>query len=116
MAIGTDHVKGMTSRAFYEGAYEGPAGREQVSVYMYSFPLKGGHELRIGPNRYKIENDSYLVFVDLMHDANFTHPVRYELHNVNDGSVRSIEEEFPIADPEIERKLTPVIVRGKEVK
>jgi hypothetical protein len=42
--------------------------------------------------------------------------VLYELHRIEDGSIRTIEEEWPIADPELERTLIPFILPGKEDK
>lgn len=114
--IGIDHVKEMTKRAYAEGAYKRLGGREHVAIFIRHVPLKAGSELRIGPNNYKVEGDSYLVFIDLRHQANFTHPVLYELHNLNDGSIKTIEEKFPIADLEIERSLIPHILPGEEEK
>ncbi len=114
MAITLDHVKQVTARAHAEGAYRRLKGRERVAVSIMHTPIKGGTALKIGYNTYKIDKDAYLVFIDLVHDANFSHPVIYELHNVEDGSVRIIEEEFPIADPALERTLIPHILPGKE--
>jgi len=114
--IGIDHVKEMTKRAYAEGAYKQLEGREHVAIFIRHVPIQDGSELRIGPNNYKVEGDSYLVFIDLRHEANFTHPVLYELHNLNDGSIKTIEEKFPIADPEIERSLIPHILPGEEEK
>jgi hypothetical protein len=116
MQIQIDHVKGVTEKAYAEGAYRRLAGRERVAIFTRHLPLRAGTELRIGRNKYKIEDDAYLVFVDLRHDFNFAHPVLYELHSLKDGSVRTIEEEFPIADPEIERSLVPFILPPKEGK
>jgi len=116
MPIGIDHIKEVTKRSYVSGNYKRLGGRERVSVFIRQVPMKAGSELRIGPRSYKIEKESFLVYIDLMHDANFTHPVIYELHNVEDGSVKIIEEEFPIADPEIERSLIPQILPGKEIE
>ena len=114
--IGIDHVKEVTRRAYGEGAYKRLGGRENVAVFIRHVPLQSGSELRIGPRNYKVESDSYLVFIDLKHNFNFAHPVLYELHNLSDGSIRTIEEKFPIVDPEIERSLVPHILPGKEEK
>jgi hypothetical protein len=111
--IGIDHVKEMTTRAYNEGAYRRLKGLERVAVFVRDLPLAAGSTLRIGPNSYEVEDESYLVFVDLMYEANFTHPVLYELHNTADGTVRVIEEEFPISDPETERSLIAHILPGK---
>lgn len=116
MPITLEHVKEMTSRKYTGGNYKRLKGRERVSVSIKHVPLEAGKELKIGYNTYKVEKAAYLVFIDLLHDGNFSHPVIYELHNLEDGSVRTIEEEFPIADPELERSLIPHILPGKENK
>jgi hypothetical protein len=114
MKIEIDHVKQVTSKAYEQGSYKQLGGRERIAVFIRQIPLKGGSKLRIGPKDYKIEDDSFLVFIDLMHDANYTHPVVYELHRVKDGSVKVIKEEFPVVDPEIERSLIPHILPKKK--
>ncbi|MCK5217733.1 MAG: hypothetical protein KAJ93_08085 [Methanosarcinales archaeon] len=116
MSITLEHIKEVTARAFTGGAYKRLKGRERVAVFIRHTPLKGGTELRIGAITYKIEKDAFLVFVDLVYDANFAHPVLYELHDLENGKVRTIEEEFPIADPELERSLISHILPGKEGK
>jgi len=110
MKIDIDHVKQVTGRAYEQGSYKQLGGHERVAVFIRHIPLKGGSQLRIGPKDYKIKDDSYLVFIDLMHDANYTHPVVYELHRVSDGTVQVIKEEFPVADPDIEKSLIPHIL------
>lgn len=114
MPIEIDHVKYVTERSFAEGVYKRLKGLERIAVFIRQVPLKKGAMLPIGRKKYKVEQDSYLVFIDLMHDANFAHPVLYELHNVDDGSVKVIEEQFPISDPQIERSLMPHILPEKE--
>lgn len=116
MSITLEHVKEVTDRAFTGGAYKRLKGRERVAVFIRHTPLKSGTELRIGAKTYKIEKDAFLVFIDLVHDANFAHPVLYELHYLESGKVQTIEEEFPIADPELERSLISHILPGKEGK
>jgi hypothetical protein len=116
MPITLDHVKAVTARSLAEGVYKRLEGRESVAVYVRETPLRRGTTLQIGRNRYKVEKDAYLVYVNLMHHANYSHPVIYELHNVEDGSVRMIEEEWPIADREIERTLIPHILPREEGK
>ena len=110
------HVKGVVERSCKEGAYRRLKGREHIAIFIRHVPLEAGTKLRIGYNTYKIEKSSYLVFIDLLHQGNFAHPVLYELHRIEDGSVRTIEEEWPIADPELERTLIPFILPGKEDK
>ncbi len=114
MPLGIEHVKEITARAHAEGVYHRLKGAQRVAIFIRHLPLVAGSELRIGRKKYKVDSDSYLVFVDLMHDANFAHPVVYELHNVHDGSVRTIEEQFPIADVEMERSLVPHILPRKK--
>jgi hypothetical protein len=116
MPITLEHVKEATKRALDAGTYKRLKGHEHVAVFIRPAPLKGGTELRIGYTTYKVEKDAYLVFIDLKHDANFQHPVLYELHNLEDGSIRTIEEKYPIADQEFERSLIPHILPGKEGK
>jgi hypothetical protein len=116
MSITLDHVKEVTARSFTGGAYKRLKGRERVAVFIKHTPLKAGTELRIGAKMYKVEKDAFLVFIDLVHDANFAHPVLYELHDLDNGKVRTIKEEFPIADPQLERSLISHILPGKEGK
>ena len=116
MKISIEHVKGVVTNSLMEGTYKRLKGRENIAIFIRHIPLQSGNKLRIGYSTYKIENNSYLVFIDLMHQANFAHPVIYELHNVEDGSVRRIEEKWPIADPAIERSLIPLILPEKEQK
>ncbi len=103
-------------QAYAKGAYRRLDGHERVAIFVRETPFKAGSEFRIGPHPYKVEEDSYLGFVDLRYDANFSHPVIYELHNVRDGSVRTIEEEWPLADAQMERSLTPIVLPGREGK
>jgi hypothetical protein len=110
MPIALDHVKHVTARAFAEGAYRRLKGLERVAIFIRQIPLEAGTELPIGRKKYRIDQESYLVYVDLQHDANFAHSVLYELHNVNDGKVTTIEEQFPITDPSIEKSLIPHIL------
>ena len=116
MKISIEHVKGVVTNSYKEGKYRRLRGRENIAIFIRHIPLKSGSKQRIGYNSYEIKNESYLVFIDLMYQANFAHPVVYELHNVEDGSVRSIEEKWPIADLAIERSLVPLIISDKEPK
>jgi len=115
MPITLEHIKEVTAKAFTSGAYRRLKGRERVAVFISHTPLKAGREFRIGYKTYKVEKDAYLVYIDLMYEANFAHPVLYELHAL-DGSVRTIEEEFPLADPEFEKSLVSHILPKREVK
>lgn len=113
MLIGLDHVKEVVGKAHGEGAYRRLKGREHIAVHLRQTPIKAGTTLTIGPNKYKVEQDSYLVYVDLLHEGNFTHPVIYELHALKDGSVKTIEEKYPITDREMSRSLIPFILPPK---
>ena len=105
MPIGLEHVQAVTARAFHEGAYRRLKGLERVAIFIRHNPLKAGTDLPIGRKKHKVDQDSFLVFVDLQYGANFAHAVLYELHNVNTGKIKVIEEQFPITDPEIEKSL-----------
>ncbi|MFC1855910.1 hypothetical protein ACFL2A_05155 [Thermodesulfobacteriota bacterium] len=116
MPIDISHVKSMTSEHYCCGAYKCHKEPEHVAVFVRQLPLKAGTALQIGYDTYKVEKEAFLVFIDLRYNANFSHPVIYELHNVEDGKVRTIEAEFPIADPKIEQSLIPHILPEKEGK
>ncbi len=116
MPIDMNGVKRRTERALKEGTYDRFKGRENVSVFVHPEPFKKGDEIQIGPNVYAVKEDAYLVFVNPMTDGNYAHPVIFELHRIKDGKVETIEEQFPLADPKIERDLLPVIRKGKEVR
>ena len=118
MPIGPKQVHERVLERQKKGAYRYLEGRERLAIHTRTEPLKAGTVLRIGRKEYKVDEDSYFVFIDLLHDANFAHPVVYELHSVKDGSVRVIEEQFPPADPEFERSLVPILLpdRGKGVR
>ncbi len=116
MPIDPKHVKEATRKAYDAGAYRRLKGRERIALAILETPVKGGSDVQIGYNKYKVEKDAYLVFIDLMHNANFQHPVLYELHDLQDGSVQTIEEKFPLADAKLERSLKYYILPGKEGK
>jgi|GEM_PF-6162080 len=116
MPINLEQVKEVAQKAFEKGAYKRLKGRERVAVAVLETPVKGGTDVQIGYKKYKVEKDAYLVFVDLMHNANFQHPVLYELHNLQNGTVRTIEEKFPLADAKLEQSLKYFILPKKEGK
>ncbi len=116
MAIGLEEVKAATSKAYAAGAYQRLNGKERVAVFISPEPLKGGTTVQIGPHKRKLAADAYLVFVDLRYNANFAHPVIYEMHNVADGKITTIEEEWPLDDMAFERSLIAHIMPKKEGK
>jgi Peptidase C13 family len=78
------------------------------SVHLLERALKKGTTIRIGPHQYDVANDAFLVVIDEAPGAFWTHPVRYELHDVATGEVRAIPEKYPIESPEINAELVPV--------
>jgi hypothetical protein len=112
MGIERRDIEKRVQKSHAEGAYRlkgAMRGREHIAVHTLPGPLAAGTTLRIGPKDYKVKTESYLVFIDLMHMANYTHPVIYELHSVNDGSVTTIEEQFPLTDRKLQESLVPLI-------
>jgi hypothetical protein len=113
MAISRRDIERRLQTSYADGRYrrlEGALkGRERIAIYTLPHPLAAGSMLRIGPKNYRVEHNSHLVFIDLMHMANYAHPVLYELHDVDSGVVTTIEEQFPLADRELEKSLIPLI-------
>jgi hypothetical protein len=75
------------------------------SMHFVEHPLKAGTELLIGPNKYQVDRDAFLVIIDEAPGAFWTHPVCYELHEVETGEVRIIREKYPLEKPELEFEL-----------
>ena len=112
MGIERRDIEKRFQKSHAEGVYRlkgAMRGRERIAIYMLPGPLAAGTRLRIGPKDYEVKTESYLVFIDLMHMANYAHPVIYELHAVSDGSVTTIEEQFPLADRKLENSLIPLV-------
>ncbi len=80
----------------------------ESSVHLLERPLKSGTILLIGPNKYEVPNDAFLVIIDQAPGAFWTHPVRYELHDVATGEVRAIPEKYPLESPDIKGELVAV--------
>ncbi|WP_433725464.1 C13 family peptidase [Nocardia sp. CA-129566] len=58
--------------------------------------LKRGHRLSLVDQTIVVPDDSVLVFVDQMPDANYGHPCQYRFHSPSDGSLlHSVSAEFP---------------------
>lgn len=118
MTIARSDIERRIRKSYAEGRYrclEGALkGRERIAIYTLPDRLAGGSVVRIGPKEYRVETDSYLVFIDLMHMANYAHPVVYELHDINDGGVTTIEEQFPLADRRLEDSLIPVVCPNEQ--
>jgi hypothetical protein len=118
MAIERRDIETRVQRSHAEGAYRrlkgALQGRERIAVYTLPGRLAAGTTLRIGPEEYRVKTDSYLVFIDLMDMANYAHPVVYELHDANDGSVTTIDEQWPLADRKLEESLIPLIIPNEK--
>jgi hypothetical protein len=78
------------------------------SLHVLESPLKAGTTLVIGPNKYQVPKNSFLVVIDEAPGAYWTHPVRYELHGVEKGDVTVIQEKYPLQEPDLEAKLVPL--------
>jgi hypothetical protein len=75
------------------------------SVHLLERPLPEGTSLQIGPNRHRVPNEAFLVIIDEAPGAFWTHPVRYELHDVATGEVRVIPEKYPLESPDVKAEL-----------
>lgn len=75
------------------------------TLHLLERPLRSGTALRIGPNQYDVLKDAFLVIVDEDPGAYWTHPVRYELHEVATGDVRVMNEQYPIESPDVKAEL-----------
>lgn len=78
------------------------------SVYLLERPLQKGTTLRIGPHLHDIPKEAFLVIIDEAPGAYWTHPVRYELHDVATGEVHTIHEQYPLESPDIQAELVPL--------
>ena len=75
------------------------------SMHLVESPLKAGTELFVGPHKYPVPKDTFLVIIDEAPGAYWTHPVRYELHDIETGEVTVIHEEYPLEMPDIKEEL-----------
>jgi len=75
------------------------------AVHFVKTPLKQGVELAIGPNRHRVDRKSFLVIIDEAPGAYWTHPVSYELHDVETDEVRVIREQYPLEKPSFKGSL-----------
>ena len=75
------------------------------SMHLLERPLEAGMELAIGPHKYPVDEEAFLVVIDEAPGAFWTHPVRYELHDVKTGEVRVIQEEFPLEHTDLQAEL-----------
>ena len=69
--------------------------RRTKAFYIDEKILKKDKELIVYKNKYKVDTDSIVVFVDEEPGANWAHKCRYLLFDVNTGKVREIPEKFP---------------------
>ena len=114
MFVTIDQVKDKAAKAYSKGDYNRLKERSKVAVFIRPTPLKAGTALPIGTHKYKVEQDSYLVYIDLLHESKTAHPVMYELHNTNNGFIKTIEEESLISDPELQDSLESFILPEAE--
>ncbi|MFA5309556.1 MAG: carboxypeptidase regulatory-like domain-containing protein [Dehalococcoidales bacterium] len=75
------------------------------SLHYLVRPLEAKTQLVIGPNKYTVGKESFLVFIDEEPGAYWTHPVRYELYETGSGKVTTIIEKFPLEAPEAAKEL-----------
>lgn len=89
-----------------------------ASVHIFERPLQKGTTLQIGPHRHEVPNEAFLVIIDKAPGAFWTHPVQYELHEVESGEVRVIPEKYPLESPDVKGELIalhiPDLPRPKE--
>jgi hypothetical protein len=76
------------------------------SVHLLERPLDAKEKLLIGPHTYEVENEAFLVVIDEAPGAFWTHPVCYELHEVETGEVIKIREKYPLENKNIKAELT----------
>ncbi len=75
------------------------------SVHLLERALQSGTTLRIGPHDHNISKEAFLVIIDEAPGAFWTHPVRYELHDVATGEMRVIQEQYPLESPDVKAEL-----------
>ncbi len=78
------------------------------TIHLVERPLDAGTEIQIGPNRYQLPQDAFLVVIDEDPGAYWTHPVRYELHGVETYEVNVIQEQYPLETPALKEGLVPL--------
>jgi hypothetical protein len=69
--------------------------RRGAAVYLDEVELAPGSTLKIDHNDVPVRRASAVVFVDKQPQANWGHPCRYFLVGLEDGTVESIEAQFP---------------------
>ena len=67
----------------------------RVAVYLDPQPLDQGATLSIRGSLIPVAAPSVVAFIDLQPSANWAHPCRYLLINVDDCSISSIDAQFP---------------------
>ncbi len=75
------------------------------SVHLLERALQAGTTLHIGPHRHDVPQEAFIVIIDEAPGAYWTHPVRYELHDVATGKVRVIREQYPLESPDVKAEL-----------
>ncbi|MGJ5818703.1 carboxypeptidase-like regulatory domain-containing protein [Paludibaculum fermentans] len=64
--------------------------------------------LHIGSDQEEVTSESFLVIIDEAPGAYWTHPVRYELHDVETGAIRVIQSKYPLENPEFTDEIVAV--------
>lgn len=80
------------------------------SIHLVEEPLLKGLKLRVGPHDYEVPEEAFLVVVDEAPGAFWTHPVRYELHHVENGETTVIPEQYPLEDGELKERMVAFFV------
>ncbi len=80
------------------------------SIHLVERSLPAGTEIQIGPNQYQVPQDAFLVVIDEDPGAYWTHPVRYELHEVESYGVTVIHDEYPLETQELKEGLSALHV------
>lgn len=76
------------------------------SIHLVESPVAAGTEIQVGPNQYPVPQNAYLVVIDEDPGAYWTHPVRYELHEVESYGVTVIHDQYPLETPDLKANLT----------
>lgn len=71
------------------------AERRTGAVYLDEVEIGAGSTLKIDHNEIPVRRPSAVVFIDKEPQANWGHACRYLLVGLEDGTVESIEAQFP---------------------
>lgn len=91
------------------------------TIHLVEKTIPARTPLRIGPDLHDVAAESFLVIIDEAPGAYWTHPVKYELHDVESGGVRVIASKYPLETSEYADDLVavhipdlPHLKRGKD--